>query len=740
MTKIINKIVVPISLSLIIIFISLIIIVSNYSSKSIKSIYTENFEVIVKQLEGNVEELDQNLKGIKKLKFDSAKSKLSSLIDITISTMNSEYSKFNSGLISENRAKQNTIDAIRNYKYDGNGYFWIDNTEYINQLFPPDKSSEGTDRSGLVDKKGIYIVKELVDNSIKAGDAYMSYWFPKPGATESSEKLGYTKYFKPWSWVVGTGFYIDDIAKEVAKQRIDDLKRFNSIIQSKNFEGAYPLIFDRQNLMISTPDNGQFLKNIELIDSVTGDNIVKKAFEKENGLIEYNFKNRDGEIVQKMAFVRHYKNLDWIILYSMDKVLINKNVSSIRGIIILVAIISVLLCIFILVFVSNIVVKNVQSITDKVYEISEGEGDLTQKIKINTKDETGLLATYFNNFTSKLRNIVLNIKDIGEKSGSMGVTLAANTDELSATVDEISSTMRSIKDKTDRLSSEVNSSNDNVTGIRNKIALLKDSTDKESTYVSESSAAIEQMVASITAISNISQDKNKAIVALTDVAKSGERDMDLTVQSIVQIEDSAQSMLSMIKVITDVSDRINLLAMNAAIEAAHAGEAGKGFAVVADEIRKLAAVTAQSTTEMSNTLTSISNSIINAASLSGKTGKTIKSITLEVVDVSIGLTEMIHSFTEISEGTTQITDSLNRLVNTSMDVSNAADLMDEATLAIQESLNNVTQLTNQNSNGITEITNGIQEISTSLSDLAQLSNENSENITSLNTIVDNFKT
>jgi len=739
MKKIVNKIVIPISISLILVFTLIIFIVTNYSSSTITKIYNENFEVIVNQLEGSVEILGSKLQSIEDIKYEAAQLKLSSLVDITVSTMENQYNRYRAGLISETEAKNTAIDLIRNYTFDGDGYFWIDDTEYINILLPPNPSVEGSSREGLIDKKGTYIIKELVKNSIKSGDAYLSYWFPKPGESEPSEKLGYTKIFKPWNWVVGTGFYIDDIATEVQKIQQSDLVYFNTLIQSKNIEGGYPLIFDKNNRMISSPNRENFLKNIEILDSVTGEDIVKKAFEVKNGIIEYHYKDAD-KINSKFAFIRYYEKYDWIILYSMDKALIEEDVKKIQNLVLIVAIGAVLLSIFLLVFVAKLVVKNVESVTNKIYEISEGEGDLTQEIAIQTNDETGLLAKYFNNFTSKLRDIVLSIKQIGEKSGLMGETLASNTDELSATVDEISSTMRSIKDKTERLTNEVNTSNINLDDIKNKIKILKESTTKESTYVSESSAAVEEMVASINAISKISNEKNKAIMDLTQIAQAGEKDMDLTVQSIVTIEESAGSMLNMIKTITDVSDRINLLAMNAAIEAAHAGEAGKGFAVVADEIRKLAAVTAQSTTDMSNTLTSISNSIVDAANLSSNTGKTIKSITVEVVDVSKSLTEMINSFTEISQGTSQITDSLNRLVHTSMDVSSAAELMDSSTSAIQSSLGSVTQLTSENNNGMTEITNGIQEISISLSDLAQLSTENSENIINLNSIVSKFKT
>lgn len=741
MKKILNKIIIPISFFLIVVFISLVLTVSNFSSKLITKIFMDNFGVILSHIEGSVEQLDIKFKSLEEILTDNANAKLSSLVDIAYSSIEDEYNRYKSGLISEERAKDNAIKAIRGFRYDTNGYFWIDNTNYINLLLPPNPSAEGSDRSVLKDSKGKTMVKEMVDNSIKNGDAYVHYWFPKPGESFDSEKIGYTRLFMPWSWIVGTGFYIDEISKMIEKQRRVDTIYFNTLIQSKNIDGCYPLIFDRENTMIATPYSDKLFKKEQLTDSITGEDIVKKAFSIGDGILEYNYINEgDTTPTKKIALIKYYKHLDWIILYTMDKDIISTRVESIERFIIIIAVLAIIVSIILLIIVATRVVKNVKSVTDRIYEVSEGEGDLTHHIAVNSKDETGQLATYFNNFIHKLREMIIRIQEIGDASSQIGITLANNSEEISATVEEISSTMRSIKDKTSTLTDEVNNSNRNVSSIRSKIKLLKDSTSKESTYVAESSAAVEEMVASINAISNISQEKSRAISALTDVAREGEKDMDLTVKSIKNIEESAQSMLNMINVVTDVSDRINLLAMNAAIEAAHAGEAGKGFAVVANEIRKLAVVTAQSTNDMTNTLSSISQSIIDAANLSSTTGVTIKSITTEVIGVANSLTEMIHSFTEISQGTSQITDSLSRLVATSGNVSDAAVEMETATGDILGSLETITKLSHQNGNGITEINDGVQEISVALSDLASLSGENSHNIKSLKEIVDKFKT
>ena len=188
MHKILNKIVVPVSASLIILFIALTLIVSKYSSELITNTFIENFEVITNQIEGNVIALDKKIEDFEEIEYDSVKSKITSLVDMAISKMQAEYDRYQAGLITEEMAKKNSLDTIRDLKYDGDGYFWIDNTDYINVLLPPNPSAQGLSRYDLVDKKGIYIVREFIDKSVQNGDNFLNYWFPKPGETETFGK------------------------------------------------------------------------------------------------------------------------------------------------------------------------------------------------------------------------------------------------------------------------------------------------------------------------------------------------------------------------------------------------------------------------------------------------------------------------------------------------------------------------------------------------------------------------
>ena len=116
-------------------------------------------------------------------------------------------------------AQDQAKEAIRSMRYgEGNiGYFWIDNEEYVLQLFPGHKDQEGDFRGDLVDENGTLFIKELVDGAVKNSSTYVDYYFPKPGETEASQKRGYTEYFEPWGWVIGTGNYVDNIDASVSQ-------------------------------------------------------------------------------------------------------------------------------------------------------------------------------------------------------------------------------------------------------------------------------------------------------------------------------------------------------------------------------------------------------------------------------------------------------------------------------------------------------------------------------------------
>lgn len=155
--------------------------------------------------------LKKELVSLREEKMKASEKTLSDLVEIPIGILTLYDSKVKNGEISLEEAQTLAKEHIDKIRYAETNYFWIDTVDYINVLMPANKTVEGTSREGLIDKNGVKIIIEFVNNSKKNGSHYLTYFFPKPKGDIPLPKLGHTKLFEPWGWVIGTGFYIDDI-------------------------------------------------------------------------------------------------------------------------------------------------------------------------------------------------------------------------------------------------------------------------------------------------------------------------------------------------------------------------------------------------------------------------------------------------------------------------------------------------------------------------------------------------
>lgn len=134
------------------------------------------------------------------------------------------------GELTLEQAKKLSADLIRNLRYNNEGYFWVDTVDGTNVVLLG-SDTEGTNRYNFKDDKGSLVVQQVIRVAMEEGGGYTDYYFPKAGETESLPKRGYSKYFEPFNWVIGTGNYIDDIDKVIAERQAMQNKELNEIIE-----------------------------------------------------------------------------------------------------------------------------------------------------------------------------------------------------------------------------------------------------------------------------------------------------------------------------------------------------------------------------------------------------------------------------------------------------------------------------------------------------------------------------
>jgi len=281
---------------------------------------------------------------------------------------------------------------------------------------------------------------------------------------------------------------------------------------------------------------------------------------------------------------------------------------------------------------------NINNITLRIKEIAAGDGDLTQRINTTSHDELADLSNEFDNFLSHLQTIIKNIQ---QQSSQLGA--------VTGDLNDVSDTAMEVTQKLANASESIVSAGHEMDMANQQMAELAKNTAQEADISSEQ---VKQGVQAIDV-------SGKAIEDLANDIKSA-------LANSVELESSSTDITSVLEVIRNIAEQTNLLALNAAIEAARAGEQGRGFAVVADEVRTLATRTQQSTDEI-DTMIQRLNDNVKASSDSIKNSQTNANTTLtnfdSVITIFNSLTHAFEKVQQMSTETAQATQEQSHVAN-----------------------------------------------------------------------------
>ncbi len=326
---------------------------------------------------------------------------------------------------------------------------------------------------------------------------------------------------------------------------------------------------------------------------------------------------------------------------SIPEYVIFKQADNLRNLCIIIGVISILLLLFVVYTISvNLIVKPVKRVVSSLENIAKGEGDLTIRIPVVSKDELGELAVWFNLFLDRLQEMIRKISDNSEKVKGSSSDLALIAGEMSGTAGE-----------TLDMSNNVSSAAEEMSSNLNAVAAAMEQSSTNTTMVASS---VEEMTVTI---SEIAKETDKA----KNVAGSAVDQSENAGKMMKELGIAAQAIGKVTETISDISEQTNLLALNATIEAARAGEAGKGFAVVASEIKDLSKQTAEATLDIRNRISVVQDTTDVSVKEITKVADTILSINNIVDKISQSVDEQSSATNEIAANVTQLSSGISEV-------------------------------------------------------------------------------
>jgi len=476
-------------------------------------------------------------------------------------------------------------------------------------------------------------------------------------------------------------------AKGISDEKIQEaiLDKFNDLRFFDDKEG-YIFVYKYDGTSVLFPTNKtQEGKNLIAVKDSNGVFLIKELIEaakKGGGLVKYHFpKTKDGKPFPKFSYALSFEPYNWMMgtgiyvdnveeeVAHLQKNIDENTASQIQSFIVISVVLLLLSLGATFVIISKTISKPLNDLIARADNLSSGDGDLTRKLEVIGNDEIAVASSSINRFIEKVRILISEAKNLSNENSSISHELSSTSLEVGRAVE---TSMQIVGNTT------------------NKAFTLKDELTEG---ISEAKEGKTELIKA----NDFLKDANNAILELTkDIQSSAATEIELA-HRIQQLSSDATQVKDILVVIGDIADQTNLLALNAAIEAARAGEHGRGFAVVADEVRKLAERTQKSLQEINATINVIVQAIVDSSDQMTSNSKKVESLATTACDVE---TKINNMFQVMNNATTLSDKTTENYLKTGLDIE-----------SMIKDVNQINDISSQNARSVEEIASAAEHLS-----------------------------